>query len=161
MSENPDGLFDSPPGAVDASSETAHARDLGTYKVHFGEYWSGSKARNSFELSRAGEIDISGDLLVVRAFRREMLMMGSRIEFKFARAYIADVSQLANFVSLHIVRPNQDLETLGFWAQDEADAKKIVQALPSTVSAAGSAATAAGIAVNQYQAQLKALERGD
>ena len=125
-----------------------------TYQVHFSKFGSGSSARNSFNLSRRGQIVISDDGVVVRAFRREMLFMGTRIELAFARAHIADVSRLANFVSFSIVRPNQDPETLGFWTQDEQDAEKIVKALPSTVSAAG-------IALNEYQAQLKGLDRGD
>ena len=83
-----------------------------------------------------------------------MGFLGTRIELTFARAVIADVTQLGNFVSLSIVRPNQDPETLGFWTQDEGDAKKIVQALPSTVSPAG-------IALKEYVGQLKLLDRGD
>jgi rhomboid protease GluP len=125
-----------------------------TYEVHFGKVWSGSRARNSFQLSRRGEIGFSGDTLIVRAFRSEMLFMGSRIELTFARADITDVSHLANYVSLHITRPNLDQQKLGFWTRDEEDAKKIVQALPSTVSMAGTV-------VKEYEAQLQRLERGD
>jgi rhomboid protease GluP len=139
--------------------ETGLARELAqsphaTHQVHFGNFWSGSKARNSFNLSRRGQIEISDEGVVVRAFRSEMLFMGTRIEFAVARAHIVDVSQLANFVSFSIVRPNQDPEILRFWTQDEQDAEKIVKALPGTVSAAG-------VALNEYQAQLKELNRGD
>ena len=139
--------------------ETGLARELAqsphaTHQVHFGNFWSGSKARNSFNLSRRGQIEISDEGVVVRAFRSEMLFMGARIELAFARTHIADVSQLANFVSFSIVRPNQDPEILGFWTQDEQDAEKIVKALPGMVSAAG-------VALNEYQAQLKELDRGD
>ena len=139
--------------------ETGLARELAqsphaTHQVHFGNFWSGSKARNTFNLSRRGQIEISDEGVVVRAFRSEMLFMGARIELAFARTHIADVSQLANFVSFSIVRPNQDPEILGFWTQDEQDAEKIVKALPGMVSAAG-------VALNEYQAQLKELDRGD
>jgi rhomboid protease GluP len=141
------------------AEETGLARELAqspdaTYQVRFSQFWSGSRAKNSFNLSRRGQIGISDDGVVVRAFRREMLFMGTRIELAFARAHIADVTRLANFVSFSIVRPNQDPETLGFWTQDEQDAEKIVKALPSTVSADG-------IALNEYQTQLKELDRGD
>jgi len=112
--------------------ETGLARELAqsphaTHQVHFGNFWSGSKARNSFNLSRRGQIEISDEGVVVRAFRSEMPFMGTRIEFAVARAHIVDVSQLANFVSFSIVRPNQDPEILGFWTQDEQDAEKIVK----------------------------------
>src|ERR1700734_3926135 len=46
-----------------------------TYQVHFSEFWSSSRARNSFNLSRRGQVGISDDGVVVRAFRREMLFM--------------------------------------------------------------------------------------
>jgi rhomboid protease GluP len=139
--------------------DAARARELAqspdaTHQVRFSQFWSGSRARNSFNLSRRGQIGISDEGVVVRAFRREMLFMGTRIELAFARAHIADVTRVANFVSFSIVRPNQDPETLGFWTQDEQDAEKIVKALPSTVSADG-------IALNEYQTQLKVLDRGD
>lgn len=125
-----------------------------TYQVHFSKFWSGLKARNSFDLLRHGEISISGGALLVKAFRREMSFMGTRIEFTFLRADITDVSQMGNFVSFRIVRPNLDPETLGFWTRNEDDARRIVQALPSTLSAAG-------VALAKYQAQLQLLDRGD
>jgi rhomboid protease GluP len=125
-----------------------------TFQVDFSKFWSGSRARNSFDLSRRGEISISGGALLVKAFQREMLFMGTRIELAFLRADITDVLQLANFISLRIVRPNSNPQTLSFWALNEGDAKKIVQALPSTMSAAG-------LALAEYQAQLKMLHRGD
>jgi membrane associated rhomboid family serine protease len=154
MSENPDASIGTPLGAAEVASVTSGSARDATYQVRFSNFWSGSRARNSFELSRRGQIGISGEGIVVRAFRREMLFIGTRIELAFARAHIADVSQLANFVSFSIVRPNQDPELLGFWAHDEEDAKKIVQALPSAMSAAGNA-------LKEYEAQLKGLERGD
>ncbi len=83
-----------------------------------------------------------------------MGFLGSCIELKFARAHVTDVSQLGNFVSLNIVRPSQDLEKIGFWTQDEEDAKKIVWGLPDTASAAG-------IALKEYEGHLRLLERGD
>jgi len=154
MSENPDASIGTPLGAAEVASVTSASTRDATYQVRFSNFWSGSKARNSFELSRRGQIGISGEGIVVRAFRREMQFMGTRIELAFARAHIADVSQLANFVSFSIVRPNQDPEILAFWTQNEGDAKKLVQALPSTVSAAGTA-------LKEYEAQLKLLDRGD
>jgi rhomboid protease GluP len=156
MIENSDELIDRPLGEAGAASERSVSADSGSanYPVRFSRFWSGSKARNSFNLARRGEIGISDDGIVVRAFQREMLFMGTRKELVFARASITDVSQLGNFVSLNIVRPNQDLETLGFWTQDERDAAKIVHALPSTVSATG-------IALREYEGQLKLLDRGD
>jgi rhomboid protease GluP len=137
----------------DALLSAAKSPDA-TYQVHFSQFWSGSKAPNSFDLSRRGEIGISGNLLIIRAFRREMLFMGSRIELTFARADITDVARLANYVSLHITRPNLEQQKLGFWTQDEEAAKNIVESLPSTVSSTG-------VALSEYQAQLKLLERGD
>jgi len=156
MIENSSELINQPPGEANASSWTSRSADSENtnYPVRFSSFWSGSKARNSFDLARRGEIVVSDEGIVVRAFRREMWFMGARIELAFARADITDVSQLGNFVSLSIVRPNQDPETLGFWTQDEGDAKKIVHALPSTLSAAG-------IAVKEYEGQLKLLDRGD
>jgi outer membrane protein assembly factor BamB len=41
-----------------------------------------------------------GDRFVIRAFRREMGFMGSRIELTFERAHVADVSQSADCLSL-------------------------------------------------------------
>ena len=156
MIENSDELFDRPLGEANAASERSSSADSGNanYPVRFSRFWSGSKARNSFDLARRGEIGISDEGIVVRAFQREMFFLGMRIELAFARADITDVSKLGNFVSLNIVRPNQDLETLGFWTQDERDAKKIVHALPSTASATG-------IAIKEYEGQLKLLDRGD
>jgi rhomboid protease GluP len=154
MSENPDLLIDEPFGAADASPETSPSTSDATYQVRFSKFGSGSPARNSFNLARGGEIKISRDALIIHAFQREMWLFGSRIELTFARAHVTDVSLLGNFVSLRIVRPSQDLETLGFWTQNEGDAKNIVQALPSTMSAAG-------IAVKEYEAQVKLLDRGD
>src|ERR1700689_1631422 len=154
MSESPDLLIDKPFGAANASPEMSPSTGDATYQVRFSKFGSGSPARNSFNLARGGEIKISGDALIIHAFQREMWLFGSRIELAFARAHVTDVSQLGNFVSLRIVRPGQDLETLGFWTQNEGDAKNIVQSLPSTMSAAG-------IAVKEYEAQLKLLDRGD
>jgi rhomboid protease GluP len=156
MSENPDEPIDSPLEAAEASSETARTPNSGdaTYQVRFSKFASSSLARNSFALARRGEIAFSGTDLVVRGFRREMLFMGTRIELVFARADITDVFQLANLVSLHIAPSNQDVQTLQFWTQDEEDARRIAQALPATMSAAG-------IAVKEYAGQLASLNRGD
>ena len=154
MSENPDEPIDTPSGLAEATSQTGPSTGDATFQVRFSKFGSGSRAPNSFNLARGGEIKISGDALIIHAFQREMWLFGSRIELAFARAHVTDVSQLGNFVSLRIVRPSQDLETLGFWTQNEGDAKNIVQALPSTMSAAG-------IAVKEYEAQLKLLDRGD
>ena len=125
-----------------------------TYQVHFSKLSAGSRARNSFDLLRRGEIIISGGALLVKAFRREMLFMGTRVELAFLRADITDVSQVGNFVSFRIVRPRLDPETLGFWTLHEDDAKRIVRALPSTMSTAG-------LALAQYQAHLTFLDQGD
>ncbi len=144
-----------PSGVAEATSETGPSRDSdATYQVQFSKFGSGSPAPNSFNLARRGEIKISGGALIIHAFQREMWFFGSRIELAFARAHVTDVSRLGNFVSLRIVRPSQDLETLGFWTRNEGDAENVVQALPSTMSAAG-------IAVKEYEAQLKLLDRGD
>jgi rhomboid protease GluP len=158
MSENPGTRINKPIGVSETTPETAKgpesvARET-TYPVRFSKFWSGSRPRNSFDLARRGEIALSAEGVSVRAFRREMGFMGSLIELKFARADIADVSHLGNFVSLNIVLPNQNSKTLGFWTPDEADAQKIAQALPSTVSEAGSA-------LKEYTEQLKLLDLGD
>ena len=126
-----------------------------TYKVQFSRFRNrGRVARNSFNLARRGEIQFAGDKMLVRAFQREMLFMGSRIEFAFARTDITDVFQLADFVSLNITRPDQAAQTLQFWTQNEEEAKRIAQSLPATMSAAGTAA-------REYASQLAALDRGD
>lgn len=125
-----------------------------TYKVQFSRFWNrGRVARNSFSSARRGEIQFAGDKMLVRAFQREMLFMGSRIEFQFARADITDVFQSANFVSLNVSR-EQAAQTLQFWTWNEEEAKRIAQSLPATLSAAGTAA-------REYASQLAALDRGD
>jgi rhomboid protease GluP len=155
MSQIPEGV-DSPLSTFDASAMQGPSADFGAaiFAVHFSNFWSAPRVRNSFDLSRRGEIEISGNRMIVRGFRREMLFMGTRVELVFARADITDVSQLGNFVRLHVVRPNLGRKTVGFWTQDEGVARKIVQALPSTVSADG-------VALKEYEGQLKLLDRGD
>jgi hypothetical protein len=158
MNEKPSDLRIKPIGVPEMTPETAKglesvAREA-TYVVQFSKFWSGSRPRNSYDLARRGEIALSAEGVIVRAFRREMGFMGSRIELKFARADIADVFRLGNFLSLNIVIPNQNPQTLGFWTANEEDAEKIAQGLPSAVTEAGSA-------LKEYAEQLKLLDRGD
>ena len=51
--------------------EATLARELAkppaTYQVHFSKFWSGSRARNSFNLSRRGQIGISDEGEIGRA----------------------------------------------------------------------------------------------
>jgi rhomboid protease GluP len=158
MNEKPGDPSIKPIGVPEMTPEAAKGPETvareATYVVQFSKFWSGSRPRNSYDLARRGEIVLSAEGVIVRAFRREMGFMGSRIELKFARADIADVSHLGSFLSLNIVLPNGNLQTLGFWAADEAGAQKIAQALPSTVSEAGAA-------LKGYAEQLKLLDRGD
>ena len=102
MSANPNDPIDRALGAVEAPSAMSASMDSGetSYPVRFSNFWSSSRARNSFDLTRRGEIEFSGAGVVVRGFRREMPFMGTRIEIVIARADIADVSQLGNFVNL-------------------------------------------------------------
>jgi rhomboid protease GluP len=156
MSANANEPINNPLGAVEALSESLSSTDSGdaTYAVRFSRFWSSSRSRNTFDLARRGEIVISRDEVVVRGFRREMLFMGTRIELAFARADITDVSQIGDWLSFSIAPPNQSVQMLQFWTQDEEAARRIAQALPKTVSAAG-------VAVQEYEAQLKLLDRGD
>jgi hypothetical protein len=156
MSENRNELIDTPFGTAEGASKTGPSLNSGdaTYQVRFSKFGLSSKARNSFDLARRGEIAFSGADLVVRAFQREMWFLGTRIELAFSRTDITDVSQLANFVTFSIARPNQDVQTLQFLTQDEEDARRITQTLPKTLSAAC-------VAVKEYEAQLKLLNRGD
>jgi rhomboid protease GluP len=155
MSESSIGPTESAATAAQASSAQEFSRwGDSSYRVRFSRFWSGSQLRNSFNLARRGELRFSGDTLTVHAFQREFGSLGSRIELKFPRAEIADVFQQGNVVSFRVVHPNRDPKILSFWTENEEDAKKIVEGLPNTESAAG-------IAVKEYQAHLNALDRGD
>jgi rhomboid protease GluP len=156
MNESSDESIGTRPGCAEAAPRSGPPLALvdATYQVQFSKFGTGAQARNSFDLARRGEIAFAGDNLVIRGFQREMMFMGSKVEFAIARADITDVSQLANFVSLQIARPNQAVKTLQFWTRNEEDARRIAQNLPSTISAAG-------IAVKEYASDLAALDRGD
>ncbi len=106
------------------SNESVGTGDA-TFAVRFSRFWSTSRTRNSFDLARRGEIRFSSEGIIIRAFRREMLFMGTRIELQFARADITDVFQLGDFISFKVASPNQELQTLQFWAKDEHDATLI------------------------------------
>ncbi len=154
MSGSPDSGVNLHDAVISTGTSGAEELPGATYKVQFSRFWNrGRVARNSFSLARRGEIQFAGDKMLVRAFQREMLFMGSRIEFVFARADITDVFQLADFVSLSITR-EQATQTLQFWTQNEEEAKRLAKSLPATMSAAG-------IAAREYASQLAALDRGD
>jgi rhomboid protease GluP len=148
--------IDSLAGTAEAPSLTVSATDPVnvTYAVRFSKFLSGARSRNSFDLAHRGEVVVSPAGIVVRGFRREMLFFGTRVELVFSSSDISDVFQLANFVSLTIASSKQNARTLKFWTQNEDEAKRIATALPNTLSAEG-------MALNEYQSQLKLLDRGD
>jgi len=159
MSENPQEFMAMPKGTLDAAHESAEiqgsfSRDA-TYKVQFSRFWtSTSRPQNSFDLARRGEIAFLGERFVVRAFRREMLFMGTRIELAFERAHIADVSQSGNCLSFSIAPPGQEIQSIKLWTEDEDVARRLAAEFPKTM-------TPTAIAVKAYQAQLASVSRAD
>jgi rhomboid protease GluP len=156
MSENSGEIITGPIGMADAAKEfeDSGARD-GTYKVRFSNFWTpASRTQNSFDLARRGEIALLGDRVIVRAFRREMWFMGSRIELTFERAHVADVVQSANCLSFSITPPGGETQSMKFWTEDEEVAKRIARGFPETVSPAA-------MEIKAYEAQLALAGRAD
>jgi rhomboid protease GluP len=159
MTENSGEFIAMPVGAPGAAHETTQSQESvsrgATYKVRFSKFWtSGSRPQNSFDLARRGEIAFFGDRFVVRAFRREMGFMGSRIELTFERAHVADVSQSGDCLSFSIAPPNREIQSIKLWTEDEDVASKLAAEFPKTM-------TPSAIAVKEYQAQLASVGRAD
>ena len=124
MSENSGEFIAQSVDLPDATHATGQFRESGshdaTYKVRFSKFWTSvSRPQNSFDLTRRGEIAFSGDRFVVRAFRREMSFMGSRIELTFERAHVADVSQSGDCLSFSIAPPSREIQSIKLWTEDE------------------------------------------
>src|SRR5579863_3744482 len=113
MNENSGEYVARPIDAPVAAHETAQLQESisrdAKYKVRFNKFWGSSYRPNSFDLSGRGEIAFLGDRFVVRAFRREMGFMGSRIELTFEREHVADVSQSGNCLSFSIALPDREI----------------------------------------------------
>lgn len=159
MSEISGEYVAKPIGAPDAVHETAQLQESvshdATYKVRFSKFWTSvSRPQNSFDLARRGEIVFLGDHFVVRAFRREMGFMGSRIELTFERAHVADVTQSGDCLSFSIAPPNREIQSIKLWAEDDDVAGKLAAEFPKTV-------TPSAIAVKEYEAQLASVGRAD
>lgn len=159
MSDNSGDYVAKPIGAPDAAHETALLHESvshdPTYKVRFSKFWtSASRPQNSFNLARRGEIAFLGDHFVVRAFRREMGFMGSRIELTFERAHVADVSQSGDCLSFSIAPPDREIQSIKLWTEDEEVARKLAAEFPKTV-------TPSAIAVKEYEAHLASVGRAD
>lgn len=139
-----------PIGAADAATE----RDA-TYKVRFSKFWTTtSRRQNSFDLARRGEIAFLGDRFIVRAFRREMWFMGSRIELTFERAQVADVVRSGTCLHFSITPPGGEVQSMTLWTEDEEAAKRLAREFPDTVSPAA-------MEIRAYEAQLASAGRGD
>ena len=124
------------------------------YDVRFSKFLTASRASNSFDLARRGQIQISGDHLLVKGFQRDFMFMGRRIEFGLPLADITDVSQVGDLVRLRVATSSGELRKLQMWTRNEEDAKSIVLALPTARSTESAA-------VDAYQAQLALLKKGD
>jgi rhomboid protease GluP len=158
MNDNDGEYAANPIDAPDAAHETAQLQESvsheATYKVRFNKFWGSSYRPNSFDLSGRGEIAFLGDHFVIRAFRREMGFMGSRIELTFERAHVADVSQSGNCLSFSIAPPDREIQSIKLWTEDEAVAGKIAAEFPKTM-------TPSGNAVKEYEAHLASVNRAD
>lgn len=144
-------------GAADAGLNTAQlhesvSRDA-TYKVRFSKFLTGA-SQNSLDLARRGEIAFLGDRFVIRAFRREMGLLGSRIELTFERGHVADVSQSGDCLRFSIAAPGHEIESIKLWTEDQEAVRKLAAEFPNTV-------TPAAIAVKEYEAHLSAGGRAD
>ena len=158
MSDNNGDYAAEPIGAPDAVHETAQfpesvSRDA-TYKVRSNKFWGSSYRPNSFDLSGRGEIAFLGDRFVIRAFRREMGFMGSRIELTFERAHVADVSQSADCLSFSLAPPDREIQSIKLWTENEDVPGKLAAEFPKTV-------TPSAIAVKEYEAHLASVGRAD
>ncbi len=51
--------------------------------------------------------------------------MGSRIELTFERAHVADVSQSGDCLSFNIAPPDQDIQSIKLWTEDQDVAGKL------------------------------------
>ena len=158
MSDNDGDYVAKPIVAPDAVHEIAQFQASvshdATYKVRFNKFWGSSYRPNSFDLSGRGEIAFLEDRFVIRAFRREMGFMGSRIELTFERAHVADVSQSGNCLSFSIAPPDQETQSIKLWTEDEDVAGKLAAQFPKTV-------TPSAIAVKEYEAHLASVGRAD
>jgi rhomboid protease GluP len=155
MSENPGESIANPVGAAEATQFQESVSHDVTYKVRFSRFWtSASRTENSFDLARRGDIAFSGDRFVVRAFRREMLFMGSRIELTFERAHVADVSRSGNCLGFSIATPGREIQSIKLWTENEDVARRLAAEFPKTM-------TPTAIAVNEYEAQLASAGRAD
>ncbi len=158
MSENSDEFIAQPIDPSDATHTTGQFRESvshdATYKVRFNKFWGSSYRPNSFDLSGRGEIAFLGDRFVIRAFRREMGFMGSRIELTFERAYVADVSQAGNCLSFSIAPTDREIQSIKLWTEDEEVAGRLAAEFPKTM-------TPSGIAVKEYEAHLASVSRAD
>jgi rhomboid protease GluP len=158
MSENSDEFIPQPIDPSDATHDSRQFRESvshdATYKVRFNKFWGSSYRPNSFDLSGRGEIAFLGDRFVVRAFRREMGFMGSRIELTFEREHVADVSQSGNCLSFSIALPDRETQSIKLWTEDEEVARRLAAEFPKTM-------TPSGIAVKEYEAHLASVTRAD
>jgi hypothetical protein len=158
MSENSDEFIAQPIDPSDATHTTGQFRESvshdTTYKVRFNKFWGSSYRPNSFDLSGRGEIAFLGHRFVIRAFRREMGFMGSRIELTFERAYVADVSQSGNCLSFSIAPPDREIQSIKLWTEDEEVAGRLAAEFPKTM-------TPSAIAVKEYEAHLASVSRTD
>jgi len=158
MSDNDGDDVAKPIVAPVAVHETAQFQELdsrdATYKVRFNKFWGSNYRPNSFDLSGRGEIAFLGTRFVIRAFRREMGFMGSRIELTFERAHVADVSQSGDCLSFSIASPDREIQSIKLWTEDEDVAVKLAAEFPKTV-------TPSAIAVKEYEAHLASVGRAD
>jgi rhomboid protease GluP len=158
MNDNSGEHVAKPINAPVAAHETAQLQESvshdATYKVRFNKFWGSSYRPNSFDLSGRGEISFSGDRFVVKGFRREMGFMGSRTEFSFERAHVADVSQSGNCLSFSIAPPDREIQSIKLWTDDEDVAGKFAAEFPKTM-------TPSGIAIKEYEAHLASVSRAD
>jgi rhomboid protease GluP len=158
MSDNDGDYVAKPIGAPDAVHEIAQFQESvshdATYKVRFNKFWGSSYRPNSFDLSGRGEIAFLEDRFVIRAFRREMGFMGSRIELAFERAHVADVSQSGNCLRFSIAPPDREIQSIKLWTEDEDVAGKLAAEFPKTMTPSATAA-------KEYEAHLASVGHAD
>jgi hypothetical protein len=74
--DSDDSDVDAPVAAEVSPNGPAPDPGSAAYDVRFSQFLATSRARNSFDLARRGQIQISGGYLLVKGFQRDFVFMG-------------------------------------------------------------------------------------
>jgi rhomboid protease GluP len=116
-----------------AVSDPMAAPNGATFTVKFGTgstYWR-TVAPNSFKFHGRGEIEVGPDIVVIRGKRHRLFRPGVPEEHAFRSEDIVDVRADGRIVRFDLVAANRKtLQTVGFVANDDDEAARIVACLP-------------------------------